>query len=177
MTFNSLAFVIFFASVYALYLLVRRHHRSQNILLLGASYVFYASWDWRFTGLLLISTLTDYTIGRSLGSTHRDSTRKKLLVASVIVNLSVLGFFKYFNFFADSLISTLGVVGLEPNVFTLKIILPVGISFYTFQTLAYSIDVYRRRIEPENNIVNYGLYVMRSGIGFPVRWCDSRWSR
>lgn len=159
MSFNTLLFAVFFASVYAIYLLVRRNHRSQNVLLLVASYVFYAGWDWRFTGLLLVSTLTDYTIGRSLGNAERASSRKRLLAASVIVNLSVLGFFKYFNFFADSLISTLGLVGLEPSVFTLKIILPVGISFYTFQTLAYSIDVYRRRIEPEKNLLDYGLYV------------------
>ena len=107
----------------------------------------------------MLSTLTDYAIGRSLGASEQTSTRKKLLVASVIVNLTVLGFFKYFDFFADSLVSTLGLVGFEPSVFTLKIILPVGISFYTFQTLGYSIDVYRRRIEPERNLVDYGLYV------------------
>jgi alginate O-acetyltransferase complex protein AlgI len=159
MNFNSLVFVIFFVAVYLLYLLIRRQHRSQNVLLLVASYVFYAGWDWRFTGLLLVSTLTDYTIGRTLGRSDSVSTRKRLLIASVAVNLTVLGFFKYFNFFADSFVSTLGLVGLEPSVFTLKIILPVGISFYTFQTLAYSIDVYRRRIEPEHNLINYGLYV------------------
>ena len=129
------------------------------MLLLVASYVFYAAWDWRFTGLLLISTLTDYTIGRSLGTAEKDTTRKRLLVASLIVNLTVLGFFKYFNFFADSLLSTLSLAGIEPSIFTLKIILPVGISFYTFQTVAYTIDVYRRRIEPEKDLIDYGLYV------------------
>jgi alginate O-acetyltransferase complex protein AlgI len=159
MNFTSLTFVFFFAVFYTLYLLARRHHRSQNVLLLGASYVFYAAWDWRFTGLLLLSTLVDYTIGRLLGATEQVSTRKKLLTVSVIINLSVLGFFKYFNFFADSLVSTLTLVGIEPGISTLRIILPIGISFYTFQTIAYTFDIYRRRIETEKNLVDYGLYV------------------
>ena len=159
MSFNSFTFVIFFVIIYAVYLCLRRHQKSQNILLLVGSYVFYAGWDWRFTGLLLISTITDYIIGRSLGNSDNDYRRKQLLTASIVVNLSILGFFKYFNFFADSFISMLGIFGQEPDMFTLAVILPVGISFYTFQTLAYSIDVYRKRIEPEKNLVDYGLYV------------------
>lgn len=159
MSFNSLSFVIFFVIIYAIYLCIRRHSKSQNALLLVGSYVFYAGWDWRFTGLLLISTFSDYIIGRSLGSSVNDSRRKQLLATSIIVNLSILGFFKYFNFFADSFSSMLSIFGQEPNMFTLEIILPVGISFYTFQTLAYSIDVYRRRVEPEKNLLDYGLYV------------------
>ena len=159
MSFNSLSFVIFIVAFYALYLLVRRHHEWQNRLLLVGSYVFYAGWDYRFTSLLLLSTVTDYTIGRSLGASSSAVTRKRLLLGSVVINLTVLGFFKYFNFFADSLVTTLGFAGIEPNLFTLNVILPVGISFYTFQTLAYSFDVYRKRIEPERNFIDYGIYV------------------
>lgn len=159
MNFNSLAFISFFIVVYAAYLILRRSHRSQNLLLLAASHFFYASWDWRFSSLLVISTLIDYSIGRRLGISQNQTTRKRLVLASVVVNLSILGFFKYFGFFTESFGTLLGKFGLEPGFTVLEIILPVGISFYTFQTLGYTIDVYKRRIKPERNIIDYGLYV------------------
>ena len=159
MNFNSLAFISFFCVVYVAYLILNRSHRSQNILLLGASHFFYASWDWRFSSLLIISTLIDYSIGRLMSMFPDSSVRKILLITSVIVNLSILGFFKYAGFFAESFSSFAEIFGVEPGFVTLKIILPIGISFYTFQTLGYTIDVYKRRIEPEKNLINYGLYV------------------
>jgi len=159
MNFNSLAFITFFCVVYIAYLIIRRSHRSQNMLLLAASYFFYASWDWRFTSLLVLSTLVDYSIGRQLGISQRETTRKRLMIVSVIVNLSVLGFFKYFGFFAESFEAFAEMLGIEAGFTVLKIILPIGISFYTFQTLGYIIDVYKRQIQPEENIIDYALYV------------------
>ena len=159
MNFNSLAFISFFCIVYVAYLLVRRSNRSQNLLLLAASHFFYASWDWRFSSLLIVSTLIDYTIGRSLDKTQDQSTRKWLVIASVVVNLSILGFFKYFGFFADSFVSFVGIFGLEPGFTTLNIILPIGISFYTFQTLGYTLDVYKGEVKAEKNFFDYALYV------------------
>jgi alginate O-acetyltransferase complex protein AlgI len=159
MNFNSIAFISFFIVVYFAYLILKRSHRAQNILLLAASHYFYASWDWRFSGLLVLSTFVDYTIARSLEKSNVKSTRKWLLIGSVIVNLSILGFFKYFGFFAESFVSFAGVFGLEPGFTTLSIILPIGISFYTFQTLGYSIDVYRGETKAEKNLVDYALYV------------------
>jgi len=129
------------------------------LLLLAASHFFYASWDWRFSSLLIVSTLIDYTIGRSLDKTQDQSTRKWLVIASVVVNLSILGFFKYFGFFADSFVSFVGIFGLEPGFTTLNIILPIGISFYTFQTLGYTLDVYKGEVKAEKNFFDYALYV------------------
>jgi alginate O-acetyltransferase complex protein AlgI len=124
-----------------------------------ASYVFYGSWDWRFLGLLLLSTTTDYAVGRRLTSESRLRYRQGLLGISMVVNLGALALFKYFNFFVDSFAELLNAFGLEGGTATLQVILPVGISFYTFQTLAYTIDVYRHKAEAEANFVTFALYV------------------
>ena len=157
MLFNSFEFVIFLPVVLVLYWTLPR--RFQNLLLLVASYVFYAAWDWRFVGLLWLSTVVDYLVGRTLGATEETSRRRRLLTISLVVNLGILASFKYFNFFVDSAAALLEQFGLSANVPTLRIILPVGISFYTFQTLAYTIDVYRRKAEVEYNPITFALYV------------------
>jgi len=155
--FNSFEYAVFLPVVLFLYWTVLR--RRQNALLLVASYVFYAAWDWRFLGLLALSTITDFYVGNKLGATGEASVRRRLVGLSLLVNLGILGFFKYFNFFADSFADLMGNFGLAPSTPTLQIILPVGISFYTFQTLAYTIDVYRRKKEPEHNLLDFAVYV------------------
>jgi alginate O-acetyltransferase complex protein AlgI len=164
MLFNSVVFLQFFLIVYLLYILLQRRLRQQNILLLAASYVFYGYWDWRFLFLIALSTGVDYTIGRMLGSTGTHSLqeiaqRKILLLISVAVNLSLLGFFKYFNFFAEGFIGVLELIGLTPNFVTLNVILPVGISFYTFQTMSYTIDIYRGKLEPTRSLLDFAVFV------------------
>lgn len=157
MLFNSWTFLLFILVVLPLY--YRLPFNRQNTLLLVASYIFYAAWDWRFLGLLWLSTLVDFFIARHIDQSDNRRFRKMLLIASVCVNLGVLGFFKYFNFFADSTARVLTSIGFEPTYTTLYIVLPVGISFYTFQTMAYTIDVYRRRQPAISNIIDYALYV------------------
>ncbi len=159
MLFNSLIFPAFFAVVYGLYLLLRRHLRAQNAMLLAASYVFYGWWDWRFCGLLLASTAIDYAIGRALERAEDGRRRKWLLAASVGANLTILGFFKYFNFFYDSVAGGFERLGFEPPDLALQVLLPVGISFYTFQTLSYTIDLYRRRVPVCRDFLGFALYV------------------
>ncbi len=157
MLFNSLEFVVFFIIVYAVYLSVNL--RGQNILLLFASYFFYSMWDWRFLSLILISTIVDYFCGKYMYAANNARTRKILLIISLTTNLSLLGFFKYFGFFVDSFKDLFSVFGVDVNVTTLEIILPVGISFYTFQTLSYTIDIYRGKLKPELDISNFALFV------------------
>jgi alginate O-acetyltransferase complex protein AlgI len=157
--FNSFTFCAFFLVAYGTYLLARRRTSVQNALLLAASYVFYAFWDYRFVSLIIISTAVDYCIGLKLGSTTRQKHRKFLLAISIVVNLGLLGFFKYFGFFADSFATLLTHFGLTATTSTLQIVLPIGISFYTFQTLSYTIDVYRKTIKPTQNPVNFALFV------------------
>ena len=157
MLFNSVQFVLFFVAVLVLHWAAIPRWR--NPILLVASYVFYGMWDWRFLGLLLVSTVVDYSVGRLLESDRPARARGALLAMSVAVNLGILGFFKYANFFADGFVDLAGSVGLAPGQFTLEVILPVGISFYTFQTMSYSIDVYRRRLAPCRNIIDFATYV------------------
>ncbi len=157
MLFNSLSFLVFMTVV--LTVLPRLGHRRQNAFLLLASYVFYGWWDWRFLSLLWVSTLCDYVVGGRLALTDDPRLRKRLLAVSVTVNLGLLGAFKYFGFFADTLAAALGSVGLEPSPVTLRLVLPVGISFYTFQTLSYTIDIYRGRLEPTRNLLDFALFV------------------
>lgn len=157
MLFNSWVFVAFLLPVYLLY--GRLSHRGQNLLLLGASYVFYGWWDWRFLLLVWVSTGVDYWVGRRLGSCQDPARRRRLLCVNMVVNLGLLGFFKYFHFFLDSagaLLAGLGLAGLGRG---LEIVLPVGISFYTFQTMSYTLDVYRRRQEPVADPVDFALFV------------------
>jgi D-alanyl-lipoteichoic acid acyltransferase DltB (MBOAT superfamily) len=131
----------------------------RNLILLAASYVFYGWWDWRFLSLLAFSTVVDYAVGRSLDRTEEPSRRKALLATSLVVNLGLLGFFKYFNFFAAEFASAFTFLGMPITAARLDIILPVGISFYTFQTLSYSIDVYRRQLVPSRDLVAFSAYV------------------
>ena len=157
MVFNSLQFVWFFVVVYSLYRVLP--HRAQNWLLLVASYYFYAAWDWRFLGLLVASTLVDYTCGRALAASRTPATRRALLCLSLGFNLTLLGFFKYFNFFADNLYAVFGALGWQLDFVTVRVLLPVGISFYTFVTMSYVIDVYRREITPTRNLLDFGVFV------------------
>ena len=157
MFFNSLAFAIFLPTVVGLYWLVPAKFRVG--LLVVASYVFYSWWDVRFLLLIIISTLTDFVVGRRIYAESHDSIRKRWLLVSLTVNLGMLGFFKYWNFFVDSAATLLESIGVEPNVPLLTVVLPVGISFYTFQTLSYTIDIYRRRLEPEPSLLRFALFV------------------
>jgi len=157
MLFNSLEFVIFLPVVFFLYWSLG--HRKQNVFLVLASYVFYGWWDWRFLGLIVVSSLVDFFAGLAMGRTGDSRRRRWLLYASLGSNLGLLGFFKYYGFFVDSFAQLLEQAGLHANVPTLKIILPVGISFYTFQTMSYTIDVYRKRLEPTGDIVAFMAFV------------------
>ena len=142
MLFNSWIFLCFFTLVLAVYW--RLPHKWQNRFLLLASYVFYCAWDWRFLGLILFSTAVDFFAARAMVN-RGDSRRRALLIASLVSNLGLLAFFKYFNFFVESASAFLGRLGLESHPDILRIILPVGISFYTFQSLSYTVDCYRNK--------------------------------
>lgn len=157
MLFNSLEFLIFLPIVLGIYYVLST--RSQNGWLLLASYVFYGSWDWRFLGLILISTGVDYMVGLRLGRTESQRARKRWLAVSMVTNLGILGLFKYFGFFVTSFAALVESFGFAAHVTTLQIVLPVGISFYTFQTMSYTIDVYRRRVEPTRDLLTFGVYV------------------
>jgi len=157
MSFNSLPFALFFISIYLLYLVLS--HKWQNRLLLAASYIFYALWDGRFLALLLFSTVVDYACGIKIHEAQDQRRKKLFLFCSLFCNLGVLGIFKYFNFFALSLQELLNSIGVPLKPVTLHIILPVGISFYTFKTLSYTIDMYRGELQPTKNFFDYALFV------------------
>lgn len=160
MIFNSLDFAIFLPTVFILYWFIfRKNLKLQNLLILAASYFFYGWWDWRFLSLIFLSTIVDFTIGLKLKSQENILKRKILLWISILVNLGFLGFFKYYNFFIESFTSAFLFFGSEIKDNTLNIILPVGISFYTFQTLSYTIDVYKRKLEPTKDIIAFGAFV------------------
>lgn len=158
MLFNSFIFFIFLAVVFGAYLLLPTR-RARVIFLLVASYFFYGYWDWRFTFLLAISTMTDFAVGLGLEKSEEKRKRKRLLLISCIVNLGILGFFKYFNFFLDSAQAMAGSLGLNAASMHLNLVLPIGISFYTFKTLSYTIDIYRRKLKPTHSLPNYALFV------------------
>ena len=157
MLFNSIAFFVFLAIVYAIYRALP--HRAQNRWLLAASYFFYGAWDWRFLGLILLSTVIDYVIGLALQATGDARRRRLLVTTSVVANLSLLGVFKYAGFFTESLADLLSLFGVELAPFTRTVVLPVGISFYTFQTLSYTIDIYRGRLQPTRDFLDFALFV------------------
>ena len=161
MLFNSIEYLFFFIIVYLLYwALSNRHLIIQNFLLVLASYVFYGWWDYRFLGLIFISTTVDFFLAKKIYKTINLRMRKVLLGLSLTVNIGLLGFFKYFNFFIDSWINLLSSIGYElKSVKTLSIILPIGISFYTFQTLSYTLDVYHKRFKPTTNFINFATFV------------------
>ncbi len=159
MQFQSFIFVQFFLLVYTAYLLLSKNFKAQNILLLIASYIFYGYWDWRFLILLFASTSIDFFISKGIYNTDDRRKRKLLLTCSIVANLLLLGFFKYFNFFADSFTDFLNLIGIHVDEPTLKVILPVGISFYTFQTLSYTIDIYRGQLKPAEKLHDFALYL------------------
>ncbi|MFC1510037.1 MBOAT family O-acyltransferase [Candidatus Omnitrophota bacterium] len=159
MLFNSFEFLCFFIVVYSLYVLLHKQHKWQNKLLLVASYVFYGSWDWRFLSLIVISTIVDYFCGIYIDASDNEKTRKQFLFLSVFCNLSMLGFFKYFNFFITSFCSFLKPLGISQTPGLLNVVLPVGISFYTFQTLSYTIDIYRKQLKPTRRFWDFALFV------------------
>ena len=160
MLFNSIDFAIFLPIVFILYWFVTNNNlKLQNFLIVAASYLFYGWWDWRFLSLILFSTIVDYTVGRKLRIEENQRKRKILLWTSILVNLGFLGFFKYYNFFLDNFITTFSFFGTEIKANSLNIILPVGISFYTFQTLSYSIDVYKRKLEPTKDFIAFSAFV------------------
>jgi len=157
MLFNSFAFWLFYFFVFVFYWKVQ--HKHQNTLLLIASYFFYGMWDWHFLFLIFASTSIDFFLGERIYQSRKKKKKKLFLISSIITNLSILGFFKYYNFFSlelNNLFISLGISSMLP---TLDIILPVGISFYTFQTMSYSIDIYRNEIKPIRSFKDYALYV------------------
>lgn len=157
MIFNSLVFFVFLAIFLPLYFLLKG--RMRLVLCLVASYFFYGWWDWRFLSLILTSTLIDYFIGLKLSNTEDQPIRKRLLVTSMVANLGFLAFFKYFNFFIDSFREMMMSMGIEPGFNTLNIILPVGISFYTFQSMSYTIDAYWRKIDIEKDFLRFATFI------------------
>ena len=161
MVFNSLEFFIFLFIVFILYwFLFKKSVKIQNILLLIASYVFYAWWDWRFLSLIILSTTVDYFVGIMIDSNAEQSKRKGWLWVSVLFNVGLLGFFKYYNFFVDSWIDMFSVFGYHiKSTWMLKVILPVGISFYTFQTMSYSFDIYYKKLKPTKDFLSFAAFV------------------
>ncbi|MDO5973996.1 MBOAT family O-acyltransferase [Flavivirga jejuensis] len=160
MLFNSIDFAIFLPVVFLLYwFFANRNLKFQNFIIVVSSYVFYGWWDWRFLSLILFSTILDYSIGYKLNKENHQTKRKILLWTSIIMNLGFLGFFKYYNFFLDNFIAAFSFFGTEVNTNSLNIILPVGISFYTFQTLSYTIDIYKRKLEPTKDLISFAAFV------------------
>ena len=161
MLFNSLEFLIFLPTVFLLYWFVfQKNLRVQNLLLLIISYVFYSWWDYRFLSLIFFSTVVDYFVGLKIYDSNDKKIKKSYLWISILFNLGLLGFFKYFNFFIDSWIDLLGAVGYEQkSTWTLNVILPVGISFYTFQTMSYSLDIYHGKLKPTKDFISFASFV------------------
>jgi alginate O-acetyltransferase complex protein AlgI len=160
MLFNSLDFAIFLPIVFLLYWFVaQKNIKLQNALIVLASYIFYGWWDWRFLSLIIFSTIVDYLVGQKLRVEEKQSKRKVLLWTSILVNLGFLGFFKYYNFFLENFVDAFSLFGMQINANSLNIILPVGISFYTFQTLSYTIDVYKKKLEPTKDFIAFSAFV------------------
>src|SRR4029077_2432932 len=158
MLFDSPVYFLFLIPVVLLYW--RLNHRAQNIFLLLASYFFYGWWDWRFLTLMIGSTTMDFLIAQKIVSSRSDSTRKKWLILSLVLNFTILGIFKYFDFFAGSFAGALEKLGVHNIPLPLiRVILPPGISFYTFQEVAYIVDVYKGRIEASKSFFDYGLFI------------------
>jgi len=157
MLFNSFSFLIFFPIVVFLYFSIP--HRFRWVLLLMSSYYFYMSWKPEYIILIIISTLVDYIVGIQLYKTEKQKKRNILLGISLFINIGLLFAFKYFNFFSDSAREILQQFSIQLNPMTLRVLLPIGISFYTFQTLSYTIDIYRRKIKPEKHLGIFAVYV------------------
>ena len=160
MLFNSFTFMIFLPVVFLLYWFVFKRLKWQNLLILVASYVFYGWWDWRFLILIVITSLSSYVSGLLIKRYEGQRGRQKAVsAANIVLNLGILATFKYFNFFVGSMGALLHTLGMEVDWPTMRIILPVGISFYTFQALSYSIDVYTRKIEPTKDIIAFFSFI------------------
>ena len=160
MLFNSLDFAFFLPIVFLLYWFVfNKNLKLQNLLLVCASYLFYGWWDWRFLSLILFSTIVDYFVGLGLSQQDNQKKRRLLLGTSVLVNLGFLGIFKYYNFFLDNFVEAFSFFGASINANSLNVIIPVGISFYTFQTLSYTIDVYKKKIEHKKDFIAFMAFV------------------
>jgi D-alanyl-lipoteichoic acid acyltransferase DltB (MBOAT superfamily) len=155
--FNSFIFLFFLAVVLPGYYFLSRKYKTPWLLV--ASYVFYGYWDWRFCSLLFTSTIADFFIGQVLHRSSTQQTRKRWLLLSMVINLGILAFFKYFNFFTDSFQTFVSPFGMQLDYLHLNIILPVGISFYTFQTMSYAIDIYRKKLEPTKSFLDFALFV------------------
>lgn len=159
MLFNSIEFAIFFPLVFVIYWVVAKKIRVRNLWLLLTSYIFYGWWDWRFLFLIAFSSLVDYLVGLRLGRATSKGERKRLLFISLGINLGLLFYFKYTNFFIESFVDSFRLFGSKLELSSLEIILPVGISFYTFQTLSYTIDIYKKKIKPTKNILAFFAFV------------------
>jgi D-alanyl-lipoteichoic acid acyltransferase DltB (MBOAT superfamily) len=157
MLFNSLIFLGFLFIVCLIY--PRLPHKAQNIFLILASYIFYACWDWRFVFLILFLTIANFAVGLKIYQSNNQNKKKTIFISGIIINLGILSFFKYFNFFTESAALFLSLLGLYPNIPFLKIILPIGISFYTFQVMTYSFDIYRGKLSPSPDLINFALFV------------------
>ena len=161
MLFNSLEYLFFLPTVFLFYwFLFNKRLHYQNLLILISSYVFYGWWDWKFLSLIILSTLVDYFMGLKISETQNKIHRNFYLWTSIVCNLSILGFFKYYNFFIDSFIQLVNSFGYDiTSIWTLNIILPVGISFYTFQSMSYSLDIYYKKLHPTNNLITFAAFV------------------
>ncbi|WP_339813378.1 MBOAT family O-acyltransferase [uncultured Imperialibacter sp.] len=160
MLFNSLEFLIFFPTFFLAYWFVfNKSLKLQNLLIVAGSYLFYGWWDYRFLSLIIFSTIVDYLAGILIGHSQEQRLKKLWLGVSIIVNIGILGFFKYTNFFVNSFVDFAHFLGFQASPHTLQIILPVGISFYTFQTMSYSIDVYRNQLKPTTDFISFAAYV------------------
>ncbi len=159
MLFQTTQFLGFFLIFYSLFLLLHNRTQARLLVLLGASYIFYSYWDWRFLGLIIFSTGADYYLGKWIEDCADQARKKRLLIASVVLNLSVLGFFKYFNFFLDGFHELLTSFGVSSPSPIFRIILPVGISFYTFESLSYVIDVYRGKLKATRSFLDYAIFI------------------
>ncbi len=159
MLFNSIDFAIFFPIVFLLFWLFAKKLTLRNILILISSYIFYGWWDWRFLFLIAISSLVDFIIGQKIYKANSKKKKKGFLLVSLIVNLGFLFYFKYTNFFVDTFVNAFTLFGKQLEISTLNIILPVGISFYTFQTLSYTIDIYRNKLKPTKNALAFFSFV------------------
>lgn len=161
MLFNSIEFLVFLPLVFISYWYIfNKKLNNQNLVILISSYLFYGWWDWRFLALIIISTIVDYYVGLSIYSSKNINQKKIFLWTSILFNLGLLGFFKYYNFFIDSWIDLLNDFGYDGgSTWTLNIILPVGISFYTFQTMSYSLDIYRNKLKPTKDFISFASFV------------------
>ena len=171
MSFASIIFFLFLPAVFCVYWLLPRKHW-QNTVLLVASYIFYSWWDWRFCLLMLGSSLIDYWAGLKIDHESNESIRKRTLILALGANLLILGVFKYFNFFADSLKEALAITGLALPDYTWTIVLPIGISFYTFQTMSYTLDIYFRRFRSAHSVIEYLSFVsfFPQLVAGPIEW-------